>query len=482
MKKSKTIFVSTLFFLIGLIISSCDKDSTNNLKNPSISGAKTVLTNDNKAFILTRIVAMALENVEFRNILYKEVALSFDNDNDALYASLANQIMELRQQTVENFFIECENNYLSTLNPPQTMTKVDFDNLIACYPDFQLSIPVQFDNWDIDNYVPKVMYIPELFDETIHTQLPAYDSHGDSEILSTLTEPLVPVVVLGSCERMNPNSLALGVDNTLNNLVIDDNEFESIDRSTPVPPSNLTVNSGGAHQLVLEWQINSNDVYQNSIERRTNGTNWTQIATTYGMNNGYIDGNLQAATQYFYRVRSTNSMGNSAYCSSVQYYASDRTEGYRELIKRMKFTDLNAYESWIQGAPEIRVRVGYGTGLTTGWVIGGDFIEPKHRRDINNTWYNWNHALCRWYPNLTNKVWTIHFTEEDGGKVGQEVTFSTSFEHKTDANTTVEIGGSLKFKTGNRDDVITFKPVVWWDPLSDTYDNGQFMWEMDHQY
>src|SRR5207302_424984 len=49
------------------------------------------------------------------------------------------------------------------------------------------------------------------------------------------------------------------------------------------------------------------------VERSTDGTTFTQVATVGANVTAYSDTGLAAATQYYYRVRATNAAGDSAY-------------------------------------------------------------------------------------------------------------------------------------------------------------------------
>ena len=82
---------------------------------------------------------------------------------------------------------------------------------------------------------------------------------------------------------------------------------------TPVAPSNLSATAASSTQINLAWNDNSNNESGFLIERSTDGVNFSQIGTTAGNVTSYSDSGLAPGTSYTYRVRATNSAGNSLY-------------------------------------------------------------------------------------------------------------------------------------------------------------------------
>jgi hypothetical protein len=81
----------------------------------------------------------------------------------------------------------------------------------------------------------------------------------------------------------------------------------------PPAPSNLGATAIGSSQISLTWQDHSSNETGFKIERSSDGVNFTQIALV-GINvTSYADSGLAANTQFFYRVRATNAIGDSPY-------------------------------------------------------------------------------------------------------------------------------------------------------------------------
>lgn len=68
-----------------------------------------------------------------------------------------------------------------------------------------------------------------------------------------------------------------------------------------------------AAQFTLTWADNSTNESGFRIERSTNGTTYTEIATVGANVVSYVDSGLPNATTYWYRIRAYNSSGNSSY-------------------------------------------------------------------------------------------------------------------------------------------------------------------------
>jgi formylglycine-generating enzyme required for sulfatase activity len=88
--------------------------------------------------------------------------------------------------------------------------------------------------------------------------------------------------------------------------------------TVPAAPSGLSATAVSSGQINLAWVDNSNNESSFVIERKTGvlGT-YTHLVTTSSNANAYSDTTLSASTNYYYRVRSTNSAGYSGYAAEV---------------------------------------------------------------------------------------------------------------------------------------------------------------------
>jgi hypothetical protein len=87
----------------------------------------------------------------------------------------------------------------------------------------------------------------------------------------------------------------------------------SISLTAPAAPTNLTATGGGTDQLNLTWANNSLNETGFNIQRSTDGTNYTQVASVGPNVTTYNDTGLTPGVTYYYRVDAYNAGGTSAY-------------------------------------------------------------------------------------------------------------------------------------------------------------------------
>lgn len=84
----------------------------------------------------------------------------------------------------------------------------------------------------------------------------------------------------------------------------------------PTAPSGLMLAAPSANQMNLNWVDNSNNEQGFRIQRSTDGTNFTTIATTPAGVTTFNETGLNPGTLYFYRVRATNPAGDSNFAAA----------------------------------------------------------------------------------------------------------------------------------------------------------------------
>lgn len=87
----------------------------------------------------------------------------------------------------------------------------------------------------------------------------------------------------------------------------------TVNADTPAAPTNLTATAVSSSQINLIWTDNSSNETGFKIERSTNGSSFTQIATVNAGVTNFASTGLQKNRLYYYRVLSYNAAGNSAY-------------------------------------------------------------------------------------------------------------------------------------------------------------------------
>ena len=85
----------------------------------------------------------------------------------------------------------------------------------------------------------------------------------------------------------------------------------------PAAPGSLTATAASRTRINLAWADNATNETGFLIERSTNGTTFTQIATVGVNATTYASNGLKRNTTYWYRVRATNAAGSSAYSNTA---------------------------------------------------------------------------------------------------------------------------------------------------------------------
>ena len=87
--------------------------------------------------------------------------------------------------------------------------------------------------------------------------------------------------------------------------------------AAPAAPSGLTATALSRSQIRLNWTDNSSNESGFRIERSTNGSTYTQIATVGAGVKTYTSTGLSSNRTYWFRVRAYNGTGNSSYSNTA---------------------------------------------------------------------------------------------------------------------------------------------------------------------
>ncbi|HWQ46618.1 MAG TPA: fibronectin type III domain-containing protein, partial [Longilinea sp.] len=92
------------------------------------------------------------------------------------------------------------------------------------------------------------------------------------------------------------------------------------------PPTDISAQPLSQHNIQVTW-TDADDETSYSIERSTDGVTWTVVGTISSNETSFIDSQLEANTQYFYRVRSVNSYSVEPYTYTEPASATTYTLG-----------------------------------------------------------------------------------------------------------------------------------------------------------
>src|SRR5207245_3856590 len=95
-------------------------------------------------------------------------------------------------------------------------------------------------------------------------------------------------------------------------------------------PSNITPNTSCYRHLSPDVSTSAPNATSINIQRSSDGTNFTPLATAGPATTNYLDSGLTAGTAYYYRVAAANAGGNSAYSNTSSRSDERRvgTEGH----------------------------------------------------------------------------------------------------------------------------------------------------------
>ncbi|SFF64248.1 hypothetical protein [Thermoflexibacter ruber] len=136
-------------------------------------------------------LAKEMANPEIRKLIKTEAMKQFDGDYDILYKNFKNLKMQNGLSVEEH--LQQKNSNVRT-----QASKI---------PKFQISVPVNCEGWDTDNYIPLVVIAPQaqgIIERDIK-QLKAFDHKGNVYFIDGQKVPDKPVIVLGRSERTDDN-------------------------------------------------------------------------------------------------------------------------------------------------------------------------------------------------------------------------------------------------------------------------------------
>jgi hypothetical protein len=427
------------------------------------------------------ILASSMGDNELRSTIKEEAQLMFDGDYDILTNKLENRVLpEKSIQIKELLSITHSQSALKSSNlKSNNISGEEFlERIKKAFPNLQVSVPVHCDEWDTENYIPLVAFLPFDYDEHTAKFITAYDINGKKYKLSLDEEPSEPVIVVSRSERVDENGELIGLEAEYYEIDSAKNNSVSINlKSAPTAPTSLNLMHGDSRQVILEWSDVANETSYEVWRKHTGETQFWKFATTGQNDNGYINSWIAEGAKVWYKIRAINSDGYSAFSPIMATTVSARNDGEWLKIKRMKFSNsaLKAVEKWASGAPEIRLRVvkGAENGATTVFTSGR--MEPSRRKDIDGTWWNKEVSIFAWYTNIYGTVFTFDWREEDWDD-NVEFTISASYEDKLD-NGTLKAGGNVTVKNDDGGDHIGNTSVIWWNKRDQIYNLSGFEWQ-----
>lgn len=472
-------------FIIATLAMSCSKEYEMSTNIPyGYSECKSDKTDVEDALIdkYSRIVAVAMENEDFRELI-KEMALDkFDGDYDVLSQSLHERKINNGKETV----FELLSSVYDEMYPNSNTNGYTFLNeIIDVIPNLQVSVPIKCSEWTVQSFIPQVLPLPLSVDQQVET-LPTYDSKGQISSVSIINEPSVPYVVVGVSERVDENLVRIKNKqptytpcNTTSG-----NGYSSV-------PGSILINRPSHDELELSWDdLPDEDGYV--LYCKHEGGDYQRIATLNSNYNFYVHSGLTSGDWYEYRLRAYKGSDTSAFTTQIGRHASPRNNGSEFRISGIKFqnkAEVRNYEPWAWGCPELVFTVVTGKENDSSYITyTSNQIEPDRIEDIYDSEFPMS-ASFYWNQVGFGDILIIHWKEVDNrepqtleiaGQVECKYTTGSGSGNNSGTGSSpkgLTIGGSvsgkqtIKYSNGGN---ITQLPVNFWDPLSHVYQDGGF--------
>lgn len=247
--------ITTTIIVVVMAFTSCQKEElmvmpTTNSPNYAENEVNLALQE------LTNLFLEASSSKKFLAELKKESLVEYQDNYPYIKGeSSENQIIRMLKQ------------YSNDLNFDKIQKLVDK------IPNYEVSVPVNAEEWDETNYKPLIAYIPSDFNEKIHKQIKAFDNSGKEQWLSVDEDPELPVILI------RPK--------------------EDVDLSNYVPDNNDTPLRAGRVNGYIEFikQIGTDNI--NAVETWINGPKCElKVITVASKTSGTI------STDYFHIKRS----------------------------------------------------------------------------------------------------------------------------------------------------------------------------------
>jgi hypothetical protein len=179
---------------------------------------------------------------------------------------------------------------------------------------------------------------------------------------------------------------------------------------------------------------------------------------------------------YYYGDVVDSRAGTNA--GSTNTTSTCRTFGKEEWLYQINCTNINNYEKWHQGAPELRIRIMSPEFSFSSLIHTGE-MEPSKRKDIKNKWWTKEGQLFKWSEQYSGEAVVVYWYEVDGGPQVKEIKLNAGYTKKdglkVDVSTTINIG--------KRDDSIGEKLIIIDNcptgaTFEQTYDLFSLMWKV----
>ena len=442
-------------------------DARHGQKSLTENGVDTVRCNqlmDTYAKMLSVAVGKS-EELRFR--IREEAMLQFDGDYDILANHLHRQTLPGENSSVSALIGRYYSDDMSKTVGIQQFPEF-FDTLFSYVPNLQVSVPVECEEWNVQQFIPRTVVLPLDFDESAES-IGTYANGQESEPVSLRQDPTMPFIVVSESERIDRNG-----QSRIKIHSAKDGE-DSTAKRIPAPEG-LVVDYAGRNMLRLYWKDDPQATAYEVYRAEQNAT-ISLIATVPASWNIYEDQNLVPGKKYTYMVKAIDENGNSSVLSqSTSWYAAERYVGSATYLSGVRFDGYNAlmkYESWTRGKPELVLHVYSGTGENnTKEIKLISWITPQpERKKVAGHWVDFDIKIGEWDPDILGNIWYFSWSEFDPVSI-EEISFNTNATWRdTVGRWTIGAGATVKLKITKNSNMGN-SCIFFWDPQDEQYSLG----------
>jgi len=399
---------------------------------------------------LAKNLASGMSSANLRGFLKAKATEKFDGDLNFLIETTKTQPVEAVSPNGRSYAASFGDilTHGSLENTGARVSSTGFlDSVSALYPLLQIAIPdlenTHVEDWDVDNEVPLVAFLPSDLDEdNLDQTIVAYDFEGNEYLIDASEEPEKLVIIISENERL----FAYEKSATTNGRIAD----------APILIEGCGMEMQSAyHETSTHIYFMREDVYE--IQR---------ICDLGGGSSTGGGGSGGGSTGGGGSGGGSTGGGTS---NSCQRESNDD----KDYLNKARFKDMDVLrkvEKWYNGNPEVVLRVSFAkpqptadfnfTGITMAVGTDGWHKNPVFKKPYV-TMKGIGSQIVRWDPETYGDRMYYSWIEEDVAifRVDLHVDVTSTFNFLDIPIANVVADGTASFEIGNSDDIIV-SPVV----------------------
>lgn len=391
MKKIVCLIILAVF---TLSINSCKKEKLLNtketienfdvLKNSSSSEIEKK-EYDKNLRKFAKALAKSLKHKDLRKKIKDEAMLKIDGDYDIIWKNFKNSKVKIENGEINLLEVIAENSDEKDKTKKEKI--VDIEKFGNNYKRLQIAVPVNCDKWNTEIFQPIVIFLPTDYDEG-QEQISGFDGQGKEVVISNITIPEFPVVVVNMNERSDENGKIHSNYQYFKLVQIEEEEL-IVEGVLPKPLGfSATASTTG---IWLTWTQYAEPGAAGIVIERNSGSGYVSIATVSTVNSDFTDTqNLIFGKTYYYRIKAVSVVDpsrNSAYSTPVSATFTNKPPAPADFTvdniwaNQMSLTWTNPSTNFFNTSIIIKRIV---TGVNTSWEqIATLPININYYLDIN---------------------------------------------------------------------------------------------------